>query len=247
LAPSTVTTMTGTIAHIGGLSALIFPGTETMQGGTQAAPADIRIVNGALREMNLARMLRDVKKQILAGWQPAAESRTVFRDLSATFALQDGIAASRDLQLVAPELSISGVGQADLLRKALDFKLVPKLVNGSGGNAGPAETAMLAVPLVVRGPWAGPKIYPDIAGILDNPQAGYDTLNKLRAPSPPLENDGSIFDSARRERVKATLPDSAKEGFGTVAGDPLRDGDSLLKGFLDEAAPDAGAARARRR
>jgi AsmA protein len=214
---------------------------------TLRGTAEIRIVNGALREMNLVRMLRDVKKQILAGWQPAADSRTVFRDLSATFALQDGIAASRDLQLVAPEISITGAGQADLLRKALDFKLVPKLASGTVGSGGLAETAVLAVPLVVKGPWVSPKIYPDIAGILENPQAGYDTLNKLRAPSPPLENDGSIFDSARRERVKATLPDRSREGMGSLAEDPLGDGDSLLKGFLDEAAPDAEAARARRR
>jgi hypothetical protein len=43
--PAQVTTMTDTIAHIGGLAAFILPGTEKMQGGTRAAPADIRIVN----------------------------------------------------------------------------------------------------------------------------------------------------------------------------------------------------------
>jgi AsmA protein len=214
---------------------------------TLRGTAEIRIVNGALRDMNLVRMLRDVKKEILAGWQPVADSRTVFQELSATFALQDGIAASRDLQLVAPELSITGAGQADLLRKALDFKLVPKLPSGSSGNAAPAETAVLAVPLVVRGPWGSPKIYPDIAGILENPQAGYDTLNKLRAPTPPLENDGSIFDSARREKVKATLPSRQRGSLGAIGEDTAADGDSLFKGFMDEAAPDADAGRAKRR
>jgi hypothetical protein len=43
--PAQVTTMTNTIAHIGGLAAFILPGTEHTSGGTQATPADIRIVN----------------------------------------------------------------------------------------------------------------------------------------------------------------------------------------------------------
>jgi AsmA protein len=214
---------------------------------TMRGSAEIRIANGALREMNLLRMLRDVKKEILAGWQPATDSRTVFRDLSATFALEDGIATSRDLQLVAPELSVSGTGQADLLRKALDFKLVPKLAAGPTGDSAQTETAVLAVPLVVKGPWGNPKIYPDIAGILENPRAGYDTLNKLRAPIPPLENNGGIFDAAGREKVKATLSNRSKGGFGTNGDDSLGDNDSLLKGFLDEAAPGSDAGRSKRR
>jgi hypothetical protein len=92
----------------------------------------------------------------------------------------------------------------------------------------------------VKGPWGSPKIYPDIAGILENPRAGYDTLNKLRAP-PSLENNGSNFDAATREKVKATLSDRSKGSFGAVGDTTLGDNDSLLKGFLDEAAPASGS------
>ncbi len=209
---------------------------------TLRGTAEFRMLNGALRDISLMGMLRDVKKDILAGWQPAAASRTVFRELSATFALEDGIATSSDLQLVAPELTITGSGQADLLRRALDFKVVPKLAAASAGEPAPSEAA-LAVPLVVKGPWGSPKIYPDIAGILENPRAGYDTLNKLRAPTPPLQNDGRNFDAATRERVKATLSDRSKGSFGSVGDAELGDADSLLKGFLDEAGPAAAGPR----
>jgi len=206
---------------------------------TLRGTAEFRMLNGALRDINLMGMLRDVKKDILAGWQPAADSRTVFRQLSATFALEDGIATSNDLQLVAPELTITGSGQADLLRRALDFKVVPTLAAAPAGGPAANEAAALAVPLVVKGPWGSPKIYPDIAGILENPRAGYDTLNKLRAPT-PLQNDGRNFDAATRERVKATLSDRSKGSFGSVGDAGLGGTDSLLKGFLDEAAPAAG-------
>jgi AsmA protein len=207
---------------------------------TLRGTAEFRMLDGALRDISLMRMLREVRKDILAGWQPAADSRTVFRELSATFALEDGIATSSDLQLVAPELTITGSGQADLLRRALDFKVVPKLAAGPAGEPAASEAA-LAVPLVVKGPWGSPKIYPDIAGILENPRAGYDTLNKLRAPASPLQNDGRNFDAATREKVKATLSDRSKGSFGAVGDAALGDNDSLLKGFLDEAAPASGS------
>jgi hypothetical protein len=139
-------------------------------------------------------------------------------------------------------LTITGSGQADLLRRALDFKVVPTLAAAPAGEPAANEAAALAVPLVVKGPWGSPKIYPDIAGILENPRAGYDTLNKLRAPT-PLQNDGRNFDAATRERVKATLSDRSKGSFGSVGDAGLGDTDSLLKGFLDEAAPAAAGPR----
>ena len=35
------------------------------------------------------------------------------------------------------------------------------------------------MPVIIAGPWAKPSIYPDIEGILENPQAAYEKLNKL--------------------------------------------------------------------
>ena len=35
------------------------------------------------------------------------------------------------------------------------------------------------MPVAINGPWAAPSIYPDIAGILENPQAAYEKLSKL--------------------------------------------------------------------
>ena len=235
--------LTGTTSLTLSLAGVGRSGREVVS--TLRGTAEFRMVDGALRDLNLLKMLRDVKKDILAGWQPAAASRTVFRELSAHFALEDGIATSRDLQLVAPELTIAGSGQADLLRKALDFKVVPKLAAAPSGQSTPVETAALAVPVVVRGPWASPKIYPDIAGILENPRAGYDTLNKLRSPPAPLQNDGGNFNSATREPVKATLSERSKGSFGAVDDAALGDTDSLLKAFMNEPAP-APASRTRR-
>ncbi len=68
---------------------------------------------------------------------------------------------------------VSGSGEVDLLRRALDFKLDPALVTGSG------QTTRFPVQVVVKGPWHAPKIYPNLEGILDDPEAAYDALRSL--------------------------------------------------------------------
>jgi AsmA protein len=47
------------------------------------------------------------------------------------------------------------------------------------GQGGKKDLEGLGVPVAINGPWAQPSIYPDIAGILENPQAAYQKLSKL--------------------------------------------------------------------
>ena len=44
-------------------------------------------------------------------------------------------------------------------------------------TVGPYEVRLRLVMLCI--PWAAPSIYPDIAGVLENPQAAYAKLSKL--------------------------------------------------------------------
>ena len=38
------------------------------------------------------------------------------------------------------------------------------------------ECGLPIIPVVIDGPWAEPRVYPDMAGILDNPDAAYAKL-----------------------------------------------------------------------
>jgi AsmA protein len=44
------------------------------------------------------------------------------------------------------------------------------------GQGGKKDLQGPGVPVAINGPWAQPSIYPDIAGILENPQAAYEKL-----------------------------------------------------------------------
>ena len=74
---------------------------------------------------------------------------------------------------------MTGTGTVDLATKSLAFRVEPKLVMTIEGQGGGADPVGLGIPVVVDGPWTAPRIYPDMAGILDNPDAAYAKLREM--------------------------------------------------------------------
>jgi AsmA protein len=91
----------------------------------------------------------------------------------------NGQATTDDLRLAGPLVRISGKGTANLTNRTLDFRVDPRLVLSLQGQGGPADPAGLGVPVVIRGAWNEPQIYPEIAGILDNPEAAFAKLKAM--------------------------------------------------------------------
>jgi AsmA protein len=62
------------------------------------------------------------------------------------------------------------------------------------GQGRATDPVGLGIPVVIDGPWAEPHIYPDMAGILDNPDAAYAKLKQmgqgLFGPNGPLSGLG---------------------------------------------------------
>lgn len=146
---------------------------------TLSGHADIAVQDGELRGINVAQMVRTLMAQVLSGWQESEQKKTDFNQLSATFRLENGQATTTDLSLAGPLVRLRGAGTADLLTRQLSFRVDPKVVATLQGQGGPADPLGLGVPVIVHGDWNAPQIYPDIAGIADNPQAAFDTLKKL--------------------------------------------------------------------
>jgi AsmA protein len=47
------------------------------------------------------------------------------------------------------------------------------------GQGRTSDPVGLGIPVMIDGPWADPRIYPDIAGITDNPDAAYAKLKEM--------------------------------------------------------------------
>ena len=74
---------------------------------------------------------------------------------------------------------MTGAGTVDLGAKTLAFRVEPKLVMTTEGQGRASDPVGLGIPVVIDGPWAEPRIYPDMAGILDNPDAAYARLKEM--------------------------------------------------------------------
>jgi len=136
----------------------------------------IAVKDGELIGLNIMEKISKISSAILDGWGDQNDNPSAFSEASASFAVQDGIAVSRDVRIDTPLASISGEGNVDMLRRALDFKFDPKIASGD------SQVSSLPVKIVVKGPWNKPRIYPDMAGILENPQAAYQALRDLGLP-----------------------------------------------------------------
>ena len=135
--------------------------------------------DGAIRGVNVAQMIRSLTSGTLSGWQQNNEQTTDLTQLSASFRIEKGKASSTDLNLVGPLVRVTGSGTIDLGEKTLALRTEPKLVMTTQGQGRAADPVGLGIPVVIDGPWASPRIYPDMAGILDNPDAAYAKLKDM--------------------------------------------------------------------
>lgn len=146
---------------------------------TLGGSADIVVQDGEIRAINVAKMIRALAANPLTGWQENKAEKTDLSQLSALFRISNGRATTDNLQLMGPLVRVNGAGSADITAKTLWFKLDPKLIMSLEGQGGSVDPVGLGVPVVVQGTWGEPRIYPDIAGILDDPNAAYAKLHAL--------------------------------------------------------------------
>ena len=136
--------------------------------------------DGQIRGLNVAQMIRNLTSSTLSGWQEDEAQTTDLTELHANFRIEKGKAETSDLRLAGPLVRITGAGTTDLNTKTLSFRIEPKLVMTTQGQGSTvADPIGLGVPVIMEGPWSAPRIYPDMAGILDNPDAAFAKLREL--------------------------------------------------------------------
>ena len=202
--------------------------------------------DGEIRGLNVAQMIRSLTASTLSGWQESREQTTDLTQLSTSFRIEQGQATSGDLNLVGPLVKMTGAGTVDLGRKSLAFRVEPKLVMTTEGQGRTADPVGFGIPVVIDGPWAQPRIYPDMAGMLDNPDAAYTKLKEmgqgLFGPGGGLGgllgggSDGSGGDNSSDPRGG-----KLGETLGNLLQQGLSQGRNPRRGMPDSTAPAAPA------
>jgi AsmA protein len=124
--------------------------------------------DGAIRGLNVAQMIRSLTSGTLSGWQENREQATDLTQLSASFRIDKGQAVTSDLNLVGPLVKMTGSGTIDLGAQTLALRVEPKLVLSTEGQGRASDPVGFGIPVAIDGPWASPRITPDVAGLGGN-------------------------------------------------------------------------------
>lgn len=161
-----VSQLTGTGGFAADLTAT--GATQEELAGTLKGTASIDFVNGRIDGVDLTGLILAAKHKILDGWS-AAPGGTPFARIAGEATVSDGIASFRGLTIEGEAASYTLEGLIDVLRKAI-------AISGTGTANG---QPLLPVAVIAKGPWAAPRVYPDVPNILSNPEGGFARLQDI--------------------------------------------------------------------
>jgi AsmA protein len=186
--------------------------------------AKLNFADGAIRGINIPKAVRSLTTGTLSGWQETEVEKTDFASLGASFKIAAGQAKTDDLHLTGPLVRMTGTGTVDLPARTLQFRVDPRVVASLEGQGGEADLQGLGVPVIVAGPWASPRIHPDIKGILENPVAAYEQLNRL---------GGGLVNLPSVDQLGAGEAGGAVPAITNIIKDGTVDRDALQQGAID--------------
>jgi AsmA protein len=141
--------------------------------------------------------------------------KTIFDGLAGTFTITDGALSNRDLKLVAPYLTASGVGEIGLGNRTLNYRLRPTALSAEDGTGG------VMVPLVITGPWAAPRFRLDLESI---------AREKMELEAKAVEDRAREAAKAAEAAARAELEARLRDELGVVIGEDETLGDAARRG-----------------
>lgn len=142
-------------------------------------PVALVFSDGALRGIDVAGAVRNVQSLLAGGYTANAEAKTEFTELSVAVDIQDGVGRVGDIRLLGPFVRMSGSGSVDLAAQTIDMRLDPRVVASLDGQGSDFDVSGLGMPIIVTGPLSRPSLYPDISGLLADPNRALQALSQL--------------------------------------------------------------------
>jgi len=155
------------------------PSVEAMKKAL-AGTASLQLKDGAIKGFNLAEALRKAKAALGSKSEQAVADQTQktdFSEMSASFAIKNGVAHNEDLDVKAPLFRIGGRGDIDVGNSRLDYTTKATVVATSKGQGGAdlEKLSGLTVPVRLSGPFDAMKYevnYGAVAADLAKSKAG---------------------------------------------------------------------------
>ncbi|QGZ96747.1 AsmA family protein [Terricaulis silvestris] len=130
--------------------------------------ASFNFNDGQYKGVNLAQMARTLQS-FTSGQQAQAQGNaTDFAELSANFAVSEGVAATDSLRMLNPFVRLEGRGLINIGSQTVDMRLTPRAVRSIEGQGGDATVAGLGIPFRVSGPWSRVSFRPALEDVVQN-------------------------------------------------------------------------------
>jgi AsmA protein len=121
----------------------------------------LQLRDGAVKGINIAGTLRNARSFLGGGGEKtetktgSAAEKTDFSEMTASFAIKDGVVSSDDLDLKSPLIRVGGAGQVDLAAGTLDYTVKAAVVGTLKGQDGRDmnELKGLTIPVKLAGPF----------------------------------------------------------------------------------------------
>jgi len=124
-----------------------------------AGSASLSLKDGAIKGINLAQALRDIKGKLGSkqdsSQQAKAGEKTDFSELSASLKIAGGVAHNEDFSAKSPFLRLTGAGDIDIGGAQMNYLAKASVVASSAGQGGQGLEHLkgLTVPVRVSGPF----------------------------------------------------------------------------------------------
>ena len=146
---------------------------------TLTGEGSLSVTDGAVEGLDIPMLIGKARDGEFRKWQRRPGQRTRFDSLTSTFTLDKGIAKSRELALTGPEITATGEGETHIPTQSVDYRLKVKVKAATEEEKARAEDGQVEIPLIVRGAWDKPDIYPDLDKVLRDPKALNDTARAI--------------------------------------------------------------------
>jgi AsmA protein len=145
-----------------------------------AGTAQVTLTQGAIAGWDASAVLAQLKRGRIPELRYAPSEKTEFRQLSATFGIDHGVANTRDLRLIAKVATVAGKGNIDIGRRQLDLLTTTTPIAGADDNQAQSAIAGLALPIRIRGDWTKPSVTLELENAFRNPDKARKALRKAR-------------------------------------------------------------------
>ena len=149
-------------------------------------------------------------------------SKTVFNDMTATFAIADGVLTNNDLDFIAPLLTAKGKGSLDLGGQTIKYYVDPVALADQIKSG-------IRVPVIIEGPWSDIKFRPDLKALIDTELEA--EKEKLKAAARAKEEELRAKAAAKEAELKAKAAQKLQDELNVERKDGQSVEDAVKEGL----------------